>query len=96
MENTKRSEQPFARGQGQPFSSGPFLGGKTWILSSSVGAGGMVTFSHSLRVTPRHIEVVQPLPGEYPSRLAIMASDTEHVTVKFESAQSAGAVLFLW
>ncbi len=96
MTDLKRSEQPFSRGQGQPFSSGPFLGGKTWILSSSVGAGGTVTFTHNLRVVPRHVEVVQPLLGEYPSRLAITAADNTNMTVKFESAQNAGAVLFLW
>lgn len=94
--NLPSSPQPFARGQGQPFQAGPWLGGQIFILASNVAAAGTVTLTHSLRVLPRHIEVLQPILGEYPSRLAITASSTATLTVKFESAQSAAAVLWLF
>jgi len=90
------SPQPFARGQGQPFQNGPFLGGEIYIIPASITAGSNTTFTHTLRVPPRHIEVVQPIANEFPSRLKIISSNSASVTVGFESAQSAGAKLFLW
>jgi len=88
------STQPFARGQGQPFQAGPWLGGEIFILGSNVAAAGTVVLTHNLRVLPRSIQVLQPILGEYPSRLAITVSSTASLTVKFESAQSANAVLW--
>jgi len=92
------SPQPFARGQGQPLTTGPFLGGYVYKITSSVSAGGTVTFNHTLRATPRHVEVVSNTANlaEYPSRVAFTVLKSASVTVKFESAQSAGAFLWIW
>ena len=96
MRPPSSSPQPFARGQNQPFQNGPYLGGEIYLLPSNVSAGGSVTFTHNLRAFPRHVEVVAPIHGEYPSRLAVVTANTATMTVQFESAQSANAALWVW
>lgn len=88
--------QPFARDQGKPFTTGPYLGGYLYVLTGNVAGGGTVAFNHPLRVTPRHIEVVGTILSEYPSRVCFSAASAATVTVKFESAQSTGATLWIW
>jgi hypothetical protein len=90
------TEQPFARDQAKAFTTGPFLGGYVFVLTAGVAAGGSVNVDHPMRVLARHVEVVgQPL-NEYPSRVTFSANTPARATVKFESAQSAGAALWLW
>lgn len=90
------TEQPFARDQGKPFTTGPYLGGYVFILTAPVIAGGTVAVSHPLRVNLRHVEVVSTALNEYPSRVCFSALTPATATVKFESAQSLGAALWLW
>lgn len=88
--------QVFARDQGKAFTTGPYQGGYVFVLTGNVGAAGTVTFNHPLRVVPRHVEVISTIASEYPSRVCFSASSAASVTVKFESAQSTGGVLWIW
>ena len=96
IDATQDYSQPFARDQGKPFTTGPFLGGYVFVLVGSVAAGGSVAINHPLRVPPRHVEVISQILGEYPSRVAFSTNTPSVATVKFESAQSAGAALWMW
>jgi hypothetical protein len=93
---TDSSEQPFARDQGKPFTTGPFLGGYIFVTTAAIAAGGNIAISHTLRVAPRHAEVIAQIIGEYPSRVTFTAKTATTATIKFESAQSIGASIWLW
>lgn len=90
------SEQPFARDQARTFTTGPYLGGYVFVLTSPVAAGGTANVDHPMRVKARHVEVVGTPLGEYPARVCFAANTAARATVRFESAQSAGAALWIW
>jgi hypothetical protein len=92
----KGRDQPFARGQGRGFGTGPFLGGYLYALVVNVAAAGTLTIPHTLRVVPRHVEIVGTILSEYPSRVCFSTASPSSVTIVFESAQSAGATAWLW
>jgi hypothetical protein len=89
--------QPFARGQGTLFRSGPFLGGYAYILTAAVLAGGQISFPHTIRSIPRHVEVLNAPAGAFPSRVSVDATaSAANAVINFESAQAAGTSLWLY
>lgn len=89
---------PFAQNQGVPFiDSVPFLGGFLRLLPAAVAAITDVTLTHPLRVVPRVVLVLSAgTTFCAKTKVGSLAWTTSAVTVQFDIAQPAGAVLWIW